>query len=473
MKKNSNGVPVKLSPVDRRPVEQLDFIGALSIIVGSILGSGIFIAPGLIAAFSPNLTLTFAFWIVGGLVCAIGAAIYGSLGLRFPQGGGQYVYLRESLGTKYSRFYAWASIAVICPTMLAGTALFFASQWEIFFPLHPGLVKAIAVFVVMFFTYLNTRGIHLAGNVQKALVLAHVALFLGVIFFSAQRLPNHELVNYPAFTGFGGLSFSKGIVALAAVLWSFEGFNSVTFITNEIRGGERNVRKIALVGCGVVLALYLLFNLVALNGTSPTALAHSPNVAASLMSQAFGLRGGLWVFALTLLGLATVLHTSVIIGPRIISATARDGLVWGGLSRLSGEHSAPKNALWFQFGIVLLYVFVGHFESLITCFIVLNWLFYGLTVTGYLKVRGAGIRPIERAGAYFFICMVVFLLGSQFIENPGLAAAGVVVFAIGVYGADPLARAFSRARNADRLRMATGVARPDEATPVAIGRVRA
>jgi|GEM_PF-6348067 len=431
---------------------KLDPFGGVSLVVGSILGSGIFIAPSLIASFSANLWIFAAIWIVGGLVCTAGALIYGGLGLMYPQGGGQYVYLRESMGSRYAGFYGWVSMLVICPTMLAGTSLFFTELCKSVLPSSAPYSRAIAVGLLVFFTYLNTLGLRLAGGIQKFLVAVHVALFLAVVALSFWFLPNVQLPAWSAapFT----FSLSKMILAIAAVLWSFEGFNSITFVTNEVEGGERNVRRIALWGCFVVLVLYLIFNLVTLANVPATILMGQPNAASYLMAQVFGARASWIVFGLTVLGVATVLHSSIIIGPRIIAATVADGTVARSLADVDPRTGSPFRALWFQCAMATFYVLVGHFDSLITAFIVLNWLFYGLTAIGYLRVRLRSIPSNGRLVADFacvglFCAMVVVLLVSQLLDNTSIALIGFAAFAIGLYAPIPRLNSVTFIRRAE------------------------
>ncbi len=425
---------------------KLDPFAGVSLVVGSILGSGIFIAPSLIASFSPSLTVAAIFWILGGLVCACGAVIYGGLGLMFPQGGGQYVYLRETMGSRYSKFYGWVSLAVICPTMLAGTSLFFTELCRNVAPSTAPYAKLIAILLLVAFTLANTLGIKIAGSIQKILVVVHVALFIGVMAVACYFLPGHELGSYAAVPVFGNLSLSKGILALAAVLWSFEGFNSITFITNEIEGGERNVRKIALVGCAAVLVLYLAFNVITLANVPMTQLVQQPNAAGFMMATIFGANAGWIVFVLTALGVATVLHSSIIIGPRVIAATVKDGNTLKSLGNVSSKTGSPVSALWFQCATASVYVLLGHFDVLITAFIVLNWLFYGITALGYLRIRRRSFaaRVITRkhlladiSCVALFVSMVAVLLVSQILENPKIALVGFAIFMIGVYGVVP------------------------------------
>lgn len=419
---------------------RMDSLGGIALVLGSILGSGIFVAPSLIAAFSQSLWVTLAFWGFGGLVCTAGAVIYGSLGLQFPQGGGQYVFLRETLGPRYSTFYGWLSMAVICPVMVAGMALFFVALCKDVWPVIGELDKPVALGLLIIFTFINSCGLRLSSGVQKAMVLTQIVLFLSVIGLSFTYLPGRELGAYIGAPFIQSpFSLGKGILALAAVLWSFEGFNSITFLTNEVEDGDKNVRRIALTGCVIVIILYLLFNSAALANIPPSDLVTQTNAASYLVGAVFGTRASWIVFALTILGVANVLHASLTIGPRVIAATVSDRKRFTQLARVHPRTGAPNTALWFQCAVAGIYVLIGHFDSLMTTFIVLNWIFYGLVAIGYLRIRNrirrsSSERWRDGVTVGVFLAMVVLLLASQVIESPWLAIFGLVAFLMGVYG---------------------------------------
>lgn len=434
--------------------QKLDPVAAVCVVIGSILGSGVFIAPSILADFSPSTTITLGFWIFGGLICAIGAGIYGSLALAYPCGGGQYVFLRETLGPGFARFYGWASVTVICPTMLASTCLFLAEQFRPFFPMSDIAIKVFAITTIVLFTWINTHGIHIAGSLQKNMVILQVTLFLAVLALSAYLLPGDHISSGHVMPSFDGLDVSKGMLALAVVLWSYEGFNAATFITNEIEDGERNVRRVALWGCFIVMLLYIVFVYTVLQNVPASELKNHPNAAAVLMSLAFGQYGGALVLALTALGIATTLHASVMIGPRVTAATASDGAMPESLCLRHPKYLSPNRALWLQCFAVIAYTLVGHFSALVTAFIVLNWLFYGVTILGFVLMRirdrrvgrDNGWFGPEMLGSAIFIAMVALLVGLQFKENPKLAWAGVAVFIVGTMGSELVIRFFGKIR---------------------------
>jgi len=424
-----------LRPDQTAPARGLSTSAALSIVIGSVLGSGIFVAPSLVASFSTSIWVMSLLWLLGGLACAAGAVIYGGLGLKFPQGGGQYIYLRETMGSSFSSFYGWASLLVICPTMLAGTSLYFSYLCQGVSPTAVTYGKAIAVGLLVLMTILNSYGLRLAGSLQKFLVFLHVALFIGVMGLGYYFLPSQNFSNYTQLPQLADFSLRQGIVAqallaFAAILWTFDGFNAITFVTNEIEGGERNIRKIALVGCAIVFVLYLLFNFVVLANIAPEILVHETNAASYLASAVFGQRA-LWVvFLLTTLGIATVLHSSIIIGPRLMVATLRDSRHFQRLAGSSKNLKVPPSILWLQCLLAIGYVLIGHFTALITAFAVLNWLFYGITAFGFYKVRAEAYRLNQITGQAFtfdlacvglFMVIVATLLASQFLSEPKTA----------------------------------------------------
>lgn len=418
----------------------LDVWGGISLVVGSVLGTGIFVAPTILAGFSDSILVASLFWGLGAAACLAGALIYGNLGLAMPDGGGQFIYLRNTLGPAVSTAYGWSSLFIICPTMLAATALFFADQFKIFGQLSQTQLQLIASITLLAFSLLNTLGIRAAGNVQKLLTVFEVGAFVSVPVLCLFFLDGGKLATYPLSPDWSQITLGKGVFALAVILWSFEGFNAITFVTNEVEDGKRNVRRIAIWGSLSVIGLYTFFNLLVLNHLGPAELGKEANVAVNIAQLAFGPAGTWAVFALMIVAIATTLHTSVIIGPRIIAALAKNLHAMQRFASTSKSTGAPVPAIWLQCVLASACVWIGHFEALITAFIVANWIFYGLTATGYLRLQWTKAKLENRwplmdcVVVGTFLLTVNVLLVSQFLHDPKLASIGALGLAIWIGG---------------------------------------
>jgi basic amino acid/polyamine antiporter, APA family len=417
-------------------VKKMSSFGAVCVVVGSIVGSGIFVAPALVAQFSSSILVTATLWTLGALMCLSGAVIYARLAEQFPQSGGQYIFIRESFSPSLAAIYGWLSFLAISPLMIAGSALFFGEQLKVFWPdVSLVTVKVTGLLLCLMFTYLNHRGIELAGRLQGILVVllivTLVVLTLSPYFTSSQHIASQPLTTSTG--NFAGLSLNKGLLALAMVLWSFEGFNSATFLTGEIKDGARQIQKIMLTSVALVALVYFGFVTSAHRYIPIDQLAGSTNVGTSIALMSFGSDAQVFVFVLTCLGIATTLHTSIMIGPRITKSMASDGLCWDKLATNHPRHLSPSAALWCQLALVTAFLVLGNFQTLITLFVIVNWFFYGLTAVGFFKLfqsRGMQHKGWDRLCLCLFLSGVTALIAFQLVSEPALTAGALAFVAI-------------------------------------------
>ncbi len=418
-------------------LKQIGPIGGISIVAGSIIGSGIFIAPSLVAAFTSSIPLVTVLWLAGALLCFIGADIYGKLGALYPAGGGQYVYLKNCVSPHISFIYGWFSFLITSPVMIASLAIFLGTQMRIIAPDLPDIyIKGIAIFFVALFTFANCKGINVASGVQN-IVLAIQILLILILVLAALLFLNKA----PALPDAGSSlpqHAKSGLLALVSILWSFEGFNTLNFIIPEVRDGQQKIRKLIFAGCLVVFVIYFLINYCTLRFIPHAVLLKTPNVAVTLSDLLWGWKGKYFVFSLALIGMITVTHTAIVIGPRVTKALSDDSLTFSFLNRLHPIHTSPNHALIIQFGFVVFYITIGSFETLMTCFIIINWLFYAFIVIGFLKARKLmnvksrlPFRIHELLEAVIFLFLMLVLLVGQVYNDFLLSMAGFGIFIAG------------------------------------------
>ncbi|MBC86858.1 MAG: hypothetical protein CL677_06720 [Bdellovibrionaceae bacterium] len=416
---------------------------SVAIIIGSVLGTGIFFAPSMVAKFSTHLGVVAALWGLGALLCLLGADIYGRLGELLPEGGGQYVYLKKGHGRGVAAVYGWLSLLVLCPTMIAGMCLYLASHLSYFDPnISTISVKLGALISAAILTILNYRGIRAAGKIQTTLVLFQIltilAMVLGLIFISSRPTlsPLQQMNQWPEFNG---LHF--GLLAFAAILWSFEGFNTLTFVTDEVKKGKKRIRCCLFAGTFVIFALYLVINVCAILFVPPDLIAETPNIAVLLNEMSFGAVGKNITLLLTVIGLLTTGHAAVLIGPRITAKLSEDGFLFRRYGRLNRIHTSPNNALSLQLFITSAFILAGSFESLVTMFVVVNWFFYLLVAMSLLKVLPDEETHFKiKASVYTFSSLILIFIGAQMYQNPELSAVGIGLVCILMLAANSLVR---------------------------------
>ncbi len=410
-------------------LQKIGAIASIGIVIGSIVGTGIFVTPAMVARFSTDLWLTFALWAIGGFMCAVGGEIYGKLGQRFPSGGGQYIYLEKTLGKDIALVYGWMCLLVISPSMIAGYSMFFAEQAKAFFPqLSAAAVSCIAVAFISLITTINYLGMRATGTFEKIVVSTQICLILAlfsVLAFTIEKI-DPAIANHVS-----DKNFSNFAMAIVGILWSYEGFNSLSFVAHEIHESSKNLTKYILTGCGVVMILYFLLNYLAISYIQPQDLVMMPNIAVALSSKAFGAGGENLTLLMMIVAVFMTAVPAIMIGPRVTEQMAKEGWLPKRLGTLHPKFTSPSVALILQCFISSVFALLGNFESLITCFIAISWCFYILVAIGFILIEQKistknpwlkyklNYKPIS------FILLAGVVLAIQIKENLALSLFGI------------------------------------------------
>ncbi|HTH53622.1 MAG TPA: amino acid permease [Edaphobacter sp.] len=431
---------------------------ATSIVVGIIIGSGIFLVPREMMAAVGSSSMVYAVWIVGGLLSLFGAMTYAEIAALRPKYGGEYAFLREAYGDLVGFLYMWTWITVAKPasiaTIAAGLArvlatfpIFHFFEQPAFGPLHWSQVFAIVMTWII--TGLNILGTRKSGNVQLALTwlkILLIAVIAGVCFWAAG---NHgSWHNFATeFTGARG-GFSGFMIALIAALWAYDGWSDVTQMAGEIQNPQRSMPLALIGGVAIVGGLYMLTN-AAIQYVMPAA-----TIAASDRPAADALRlitGG-WGEGLVSIGMAVSICAtfvgSSLSGARVPFAAAHDGLFFRQLAHVHPRFRTPSTALILQAVLSsLLLLFIGRFQALFSLAIFAEWFFYALTASTIFVFRRripAASRPYSMWGypllPLLFIAAASVLLVFSFADQPRNSTIGVVIILLGI----PLHYAFQK-----------------------------
>jgi APA family basic amino acid/polyamine antiporter len=423
---------------------------ATSIVVGIIIGSGIFLVPREMMAAVGSSRMVYAVWIVGGLLSLFGAMTYAEITAARPHYGGDYAFLREAYGDLTGFLYMWSQITVAKPasqaTIAAGLArvlgtfaIFSGFSQPAFAHLSWGQVFAIAI--TWLIAGLNIIGTRKSANVQLALTWLKALLIVVIAGFCFTAAGNHgSWHNFAtSFTGARG-GFSGFMIALIAALWAYDGWSDVVTMAGEVERPQRSM-PLALVG-GVVIvgALYMLTNAAIQFVLPATTIATADRPAADAMR----LVAGNWGAALVSIGMAVSICASFVgsslSGARIPFAAARDGLFFKQLAHVSPRFHTPSTALILQAVLSsLLLLAIGKFQALFSLAIFGEWLFYALTASTIFIFRRRepnGPRPYSIWGypvlPALFILAAVILLAFSFADQPRNSLAGAGIILLGV-----------------------------------------
>ena len=357
------------------------------LVIGAIIGSGIFLTPGTIAQALGDVRAVFLVWIAGGVLTFCGAVSFAELGAAFPEAGGIYVFLDQAYGRLTAFLYGWCVFLVIVPGAIATLANAFAIYFSYLVGWPPGAGKGVAIGLIVLLVAFNYRGVHFGAVVQNLLTLAKVGALLAIVvvlfLVSGAESPVEPLgagsFKFPPLSAVG--------LAMIAVLWSYDGWHLVTFAAGEVKQPRRNLTRGLLAGTLVVIALYLLVNLAYFRALSLDQIAASARVAGDAMERALGPIGGTLVAGAILLSISGAMNSNILAGPRVPYAMARQGLFFRVMAFVHPRFQVPSAAILLTGLMSAVLTLVGTFEQLFNYVIFVSWVFYGLGAAGVIVLR--------------------------------------------------------------------------------------
>ncbi len=443
-------------------VRGLTLLAAVSIIIGNVIGTGVFLKARVMTCNvgTPGMVLTV--WVVAGLLSLAGALTYAELTSMMPRAGGEYVFMREAYGPGAGFLSGWMQIFIAKTGSQASVALIFAASLnDLTGKAVEGVtqygVQLTAIIIILAITLLNCAAVKVSGWVATVLTGVKIALVLG-IGFGAFILAQGDWGNF-ALSNVGGactdvnpgamLGTAGFFAAMLGALWGYDGWNNVTFVAGEIKNPQRNVPLALIGGTITIMLLYIFINAAYFYALSPTAIASvSPNssvaaeVTNSFMSpfsaSAKSFVAGLVAAALMASSVGT-LHTSVLTGARVPYAMARDGLFFDKLSKISERTRVPARAVLAQgLWACALVLILRRFDKLTDYVVFGSYIFYGLVTASIFVFRRRmphAERPY-RAWGYpvvpiLFLIVTGFLLFNTFTTSPTEAIFGLILIGLG------------------------------------------
>jgi APA family basic amino acid/polyamine antiporter len=422
---------------------------AISIVVGIVIGSGIFLVPREMMAATGRISLVYAVWIIGGLLSLFGAMSYAEIAALHPRVGGEYAFIREAYGDLPAFLYTWTWVTIAKPasiaTIAAGLMRVLGDFSALSFLAQPAFAhltwsQIAAILATWLITALNIVSTRESANVQAALTWLKIILIVGlaVVCFASLR---HGSLHNLSTTYLGAHSGLTGFMtALIAALWAYDGWSDVSQLAGEVRNPERSLPLALVGGIAIVAALYMLVQGAIQFILPATTIALSDRPAADALRIIFGAPGA----ALVTLGMAVSICAtfvgSSLSGARVPFAAARDRLFPRSLAAIHPRFHTPFASLILQAVLSsLLLLAVGKFQSLFSLAIVSEWLFYALTCSTVFVFRR---REPNRPRPYsvngypitpaLFIVAALLLIVFSFVTEPRNSIAGAAVILLGV-----------------------------------------
>ena len=427
---------------------------AISIVVGTVIGSGIFLVPKTMINGVGTVGWVFVIWIVGGLLSLAGALSYAELAAAMPEAGGEYVFLREAYGPLWGFIYSWTqtwvaksgSIATLATGFFVYLSNFFAPLDSVFYtvplplgphggPLELRWGQLFAIVLIALLGWLNYFGVKVGGEVQVIFTVIKITLIAVVIVAGLTLGHPHSPDSVPVVS----LSFRGIIAALVAALWAYDGWNNVSMVSSEIRQPQRNLPLALIGGTLAVALLYMVANAAYFRILSPHQVAGADRVAADMMRRIWQAPGANAVSIAAMISIFAALNGSILTGSRVPYAAAREGNFFSGMGHVHPKFHTPGVSIAVLSAWACLLVLTGKYDDLFNLVIFASWILYGMTAAAVIVLR---IRRPEMARPYktlgypvvpvLFVVAALVLLLSTAIQRPRESAMGIGLIVIGL-----------------------------------------
>lgn len=392
---------------------KLGLWASVSIVVGAVIGSSIFMKPATMAAQLGNPILLLIVWIVAGVVSMFGGMINAEVGSAIPETGGQYTYFRKMYGEFFAFMYGWSGFVVINTAAIAGIAFVFAEysgslfslprfSKEIeelvclsipfvgkFYLLEKVGVKILAVLLILVVTFINSRSLRAAGFVSlffSILKVGALLLLVGIIFFAGKG----DFGNLVGSSTHPSIGFFATLTAFMAAttgaLAAYDGWNNLGFVAGEIKDPHKNIPRGLIIGIGICILLYVLTTEAYLYVLPVDMMKNSSLVATDALNISIGAVGATFVAILVIISTAGGTNGNILPCARVTYAMSKENSFFQFASKVNSKHT-PSNALWLQAIWASVLVMIGSFDMLMDMFVFITWIFYGFAAYGIFIIR--------------------------------------------------------------------------------------
>lgn len=451
-------------------LQRLGLFTATTIVIGSMIGSGIFKKSAPMSAELGAPGILIVIWVIAGLITLVGALTNAEVSGLLPRAGGQYVYFREMYGDFMGYIYGWSVFSVIQTGSIAAIAYIFSNYLEYFFPaphfspyweawgfsipvagvsvldcypLKDIGLKIMTIILILFLSTVNYIGVIFGGmvnNIFTTLKSAAIAFIVLLALASGAGSTEHfspfvnNMFQYPSGTLLGGI-----ILALSGAFWAYDGWNNITYLGAEVKEPHRNIPKALMMGVGFVIIVYTLVNLAYLYILPVSTIAGSTLLASDVMKAIVGNWGGAFVAVAVMISTFGTTNGTILASARVYYAMAKDGLFFKKLEDVHHKYRTPGPSLIVQGMWASMIVMTGTFDQITDMLIFVSWIFYGLGAYGVFVLRKKlpnAPRPYKAVGypvlPFIFVLFSAFFVIFSFKENIRNAVFGLLLVVIGI-----------------------------------------
>jgi len=431
------------TPRQTQLAARIGLFGATMIVMGGIIGSGIFINSYVVARQVHTPVLILGAWVTGGVVAIFGAFIYAELAARLPKAGGQYAYLREAYHPAVAFLYGWVLLLVIQTGGMAAVAVTFAKYLRIMVdvPVSEGWIAGMTLGGL---AAINCLGVRAGSAVQSALMVLKILAIAALVLIGivAARTPTDVFsgpvldrpLSVDLLTAFGA--------ALTPVLFAYGGWQTANFVAAEVREPSRNLPRALILGVIGVILLYLAVNFVYLRVLGPAGLAANTTPATAVMERALGAAGGKLIALGIVVSTLGFLSQCVLTAPRVYYAMAQDGLFFRSVAWVDPKHRVPAVAILLQAAAAMVISLTRGYEQILNYVVSMDFIFFGLTATCVFVFRRReamekGAPPAYCAPGHpyttiVFIAISWFVVANTIYKYPGNTLIGMSILLAGI-----------------------------------------
>lgn len=412
------------------------FTEALAIVVGMIIGSGIFLKPGIVLQSAGSQLMAIAAWVAGGVITLASALAISEIAASIPKAGGLYVYLQELYGEVYGFLLGWVQTIISYPAAVAALAIAFATYATVFIPMDATQQKLLAIAVLAFITLMNVLSTKFGGIIQTVATAGKLVPIVAIILFGLLRTtaPDYSSVNSLA----GGAGFGAAILG---TLWAYEGWISVTNMAGELKNPAKDLPKVISLGVLFVIIVYAVFNIAVFKVLSTEQIIASKTPAADAAVALFGNSGGLFISAGIMISVFGALNGFIMTGARVPYAMGeRKMLPYSNtLSTIHPKFNTPANSLILESLLAVIYILSGSFNTLTDLLVFVLWIFFTMGVYGvfilrkkYPQEKGLYKVPFYPITPIVGIVGGAYILISTVIDNPANSFIGIGITLLGL-----------------------------------------
>ena len=423
-------------------VRSLGVFSTTMVVIGGIIGAGIFLNPAIVAQRVHSAAFILTAWIIGGGVALIGALAFAELGARRPQAGGGYIYLTEAFGPLAAFLYGWTFLFIINSGGIAAVAVTFARYTVDLLGISTAYIKPLAAALLVALAGVNYFGIRSGSITQNIFTVLKLAALTVLIFVGIFLARGGAGATTPTETIHGlGVVRALGI-ALIPVLFAYGGWQYSNNIASEIVDPERTLPRSLGIGIAVVIAVYVLANVAYIRVLGPTGLAASLAPAADTMRVVMGPLGAALMAVGIIVSTIGFVNSGILSAPRMLQAMSADGLFFRFASRLHPKYRSPAGGILIQAVWAVALALSGTYGQLLDYVVFGDWIFFGLIVATIFAYRRSDARTgatptVFRMPGYpvlpaLFVIVAVYVVVSAILSNPRNALLGALLIALGI-----------------------------------------